>query len=138
MEFGLKSRLCQIPSMIQNYDKTWNPTMFVNVKVQHVPKRQAVFFEVIIHLEHIFKWKMNEMLFVVCMPCSTSHRVCFILTQPELYAIKLSKKYFTDLCSKLTLVGGFGCTFRVFSTVSSWIIGVNCTRYTGRIPPPPN
>ena len=52
------------------------------------------------------------------MPCSTSPRVCFILTQPELYAIKLSKKYFAGLCSKLTLVTCLG-TCCVFSTVSS-------------------
>ena len=41
------------------------------------------------------------------MSCSTSHRVCFNLTQPELYAIKLSKKYFVDLGSKLSLVDVF-------------------------------
>ena len=41
------------------------------------------------------------------MPCSTSPRVCFILTQPELYAIKLFNKYFADFCSKLTLVDVF-------------------------------
>ena len=46
------------------------------------------------------------------MSCSTSPRVFFILTQPELYAIKLSKKYFADLCSKLTLVDVFGNTSR--------------------------
>ena len=53
------------------------------------------------------------------MSCSTSSRVSFILTQPELYAIKISKKYFADLCSKLTLIDVFGHS-RVFSTVSSW------------------
>ena len=49
------------------------------------------------------------------MPCSTSPRVCFILTKPELYAIKLSKKYFADLCSKLTLVDVFGNMSRVLN-----------------------
>ena len=41
------------------------------------------------------------------MPCSTKPRVDFILTLPEFYAIKLSKKHF-DLCSKLTLIDVFG------------------------------
>ena len=42
------------------------------------------------------------------MPCSTKPRVDFISTLPEFYAIKLSKKHFEDLCSKLTLIDVFG------------------------------
>ena len=53
------------------------------------------------------------------MSCSTSPRVC--LTQPELYAKKLSKKYFADLCSKRTHFDVFGhmsrfMKYRVFLT----------------------
>ena len=43
-----------------------------------------------------------------CKPCSTKPRVNFISTLPELYVIKLSKKLFEDLCSKLTLIDVFG------------------------------
>ena len=49
----------------------------------------------IIYLRHIFKYKIK---------CSTNPRVCFISTQTELYAIKVSENLFADLCSKLTLV----------------------------------
>ena len=63
--------------------------------------KHLFFFEVIIHLAHIFKWKINYMLFVACGMCS-------FLTHPELYAISLFKKYFADLCSKLTLVDVLG------------------------------
>ena len=49
----------------QNTTKTWNPTMYINVKVQHVPKWLAVFFVVIIHQGHIYKWNINWMSLVV-------------------------------------------------------------------------
>ena len=37
------------------------------------------------------------------MLCSKNPIVDFISTLPEFYAIKLFKKYFVDLCSKLLL-----------------------------------
>ena len=44
----------------------------------------------------------------------------FYLTLPEFYAIKLSKKQFEDLCSKLTPIDVFGHMSR-FQTVSNCI-----------------
>ena len=46
----------------------------------------------------------------------------FILTQPELYAKKLSKNYFADLCSKLTFVDVFRNMSRFFNCFQLQVI----------------
>ena len=78
---------------------------------------------------------MKNKLYVVCiksMSCSTSPRVCFILTQPELNAIKLSKIYFADLCSKLTLIDVFvhmSCFLNCFPAALSFYLIIESTSF---------
>ena len=52
---------------------------------------------------------MEYKLNVICGACRVlQSKVDFISTLPEFYVIKLSKKQFKDLCSKLTLIEVFG------------------------------
>ena len=51
---------------------------------------------------------MKNKLNVGCGACRVKPRVDFISTLLEFYGINLSKFFFADLCSKLTLVDVFG------------------------------
>ena len=75
-------------------------------------------FKVIVHLGHIFKWKKKlNVVFSACRFLQTSE--CILFSHSENFTQEgLLKKYFADLCWKLTLVECLG-TSRVFSTVFS-------------------
>ena len=102
----------------QTPTRTWNLTMYENVKAQHVPKWSAVFFEVNIRLWHIFKLIINLMSFVIS---------CRVLRTLEFL------KNISQICAQtwLTLVDVFGYIssflncFKLFSWNANFLILVN-------------